>query len=67
MDEALAAALVRFANSHDDGTAQPRAEYDAVNRVVVVRSTELHLDSRVTRVVAEEARSLAEVRNLLGY
>ena len=67
MDEALAATLVRLANSHDDGTEQPRAEYDAVKGVVVLRSTELHLDSRAMRVVSEEARNLEELRTLLGY
>jgi len=63
----LAIALVRFANSHDDGTPQPRAEFDPVRGLVVVRSTEIHLESRQTKVVSEEVQSLAQLRDLLGY
>jgi hypothetical protein len=67
MDEQLVQALIRFADSHDDGTAPPRAYYCPQKDAVMLRSTELHLDTRVERIVEEPARSLHDLRNLLGY
>ncbi|WKB52993.1 hypothetical protein [Eleftheria terrae] len=66
MDSITADRLIRFANSHDDGTPQPRAEFDAAAGAVVVRSTEAHPDGRVA-VVLDSVRSLQELRDVLGY
>lgn len=67
MDEHLVQALIRFAELHDDGTALPRAYYCPQKDAVMLRSTEIHLDTRVERIVEEPARSLHDLRSLLGY
>jgi hypothetical protein len=59
--------LVEFANSHDDGTEQPRAVYDPDLCSVVVSSTEICLATKRPRVVREAVRTLQELRALLGY
>ncbi len=67
MNASLARVLVNFANSHDDGTDQPRAEYCPTANAVLVRSTEVNLDTGVSQVATDKVTTLGELRNLLGY
>ncbi len=67
MNPTLARFLVRFANDHDDGTEQPRASIDPKDGCVVLRSTELNLDTGESRIIKTKVMSLDELRDELGY
>lgn len=63
--------LAAWVESHDDGTAHPRALVRSVDSlaaegfVVSISSTEMHGAEK--RVVIETARNVSDARNILGY
>lgn len=69
LDRHRAEKLARWVNEHDDGTPMPRAIVAEINGrfVVKIRSTEVHLATRVSNVVTETARNSGEARAILGY
>lgn len=56
--------LAAWVNTHDDGTAQPRASVTDLG--VMIRSTEAH-PSDVLMVVEEIAFDCEDARGILGY
>lgn len=60
--------IATWANSHDDGTPQPRATVETTGSTVTIqlRSSERTSDGAWS-VVAEHMRSLSDVRDALGY
>lgn len=66
MDSITAGRIVKFVNSHDDGTPAPRAHYDAAADAVVIKSfVVLANGTEVTET--DSVRSLGEARDVLGY
>lgn len=56
--------LAAWVNTHDDGTAQPRATVTDLG--VAIRSTEFHPDGSCV-VIEEIAFDAEDARNILGY
>lgn len=66
MDQFQAKRLVAFVNSHDDGTPEPRAHYDAIDGRVRITSTCFLKDGRQS-FEFDYVRTLGEARAVLGY
>lgn len=66
MESNFAAKLIAFANSHDDGTAQPRAYFDGNCDAVIVKSTAVWPNGD-SAIELDSVRSFAQLRDVLGY
>lgn len=67
MNQTLARILIQLANAHDGGVPQPRARLDEEGQAVIVKSTEVDLQTGEVRVVETKVQTLKELRNELGY